>query len=126
MNVKVSPSLRSARRLGYHGLPKPELCPVCETPFYSPDVDLCDCGWSEEYHAARHYRSGGGVPVSVTLRASGGHYASGFEPGFDVETRDAWDFRSALKAARYLRTDRDIRTAHHNHTGYLVLSYRSA
>ena len=64
----------------------------------------------------------------MTARATGGHYASGFDPGYDLETRDAWDVRSTLRAARYLRDahGRVYRDASHNHDVAIVLSYVSA
>jgi hypothetical protein len=119
--------IRQAQREGYHNRPERTVCPVCNESLAGLYGDTpCECGWFDEFFAARRYANGKGGPMVVSAVAEGGHYESGFEANFEIESRDAWDFRSALKAARWLRDSygKTYRTCSHNHRVFIQLSYR--
>lgn len=64
---------------------------------------MCSCGCWAEYQAAERYAFGSGSPMTVSVEGGGYSTADGgYVARHIVESRDAWDFRSALKAARYL------------------------
>lgn len=98
-------------------------CQSCGEPFFADDVNgsECSCGCADEYRGAYSYGRGFGAPVRVHVVEVGGWFMSGdFRPTRTVEEVDAWDARSALKAARYLRDFYDTRHGARNFGRYAI------
>jgi hypothetical protein len=80
------------------------VCGCCACSWDEEEPDHCGCGTREEYRAAYFYALGWTTRLTVSIYEPGGWLMSGdFKAGRHTELVDAWDMRSALKAARYLR-----------------------
>jgi hypothetical protein len=143
VSIPLTSTCRSAQRRGYHAGRTgaelrdalPIICPCCggKPPRFTDDAsEDCECGWVAEFEAA--YRWGACPtrstsvthdPGSVYVRADGGWYFDGYDPGHLIEVRDVWCFRSALRAMRHLRDvhGRSRRGASRNYSVSLRLSY---
>lgn len=88
-------------------------CLSCGCTF-APCEDTCECGCREEYRHAYYHARGSDSPMRVSLVERGGWIMSGeFRSPRVARELDAWDFRSALAAARYLRSAATYRSGRH-------------